>query len=369
MNFNRNNINKLISNIMKLRHFAFAALASVMAFAACEQEVDPVNPDNTPEIYTVKLNCTGEIDVNQVPLTRFTPDENDLYGIQVYYKPVSGNNSYKKYAYGLFDDLTNVTIDLIADYKFKFCVDVVDDGKTKVYSDGIEIEAVNYTGYGYPFKAYNNYEGTRNLSITKVSNEFIYSEDCYFDNLGSSFQVVGSTSQYWNPDGVETYYGEAEIIPTYDGEQLSIFLKRMVFGIKVVADDFLTEGIVSVGFDWSYTPKVYMNSFTLTPDNKSVEKIYTNCHRNYWYPVEELADATEWGYINLSWTKDDGTVLTLKPQQVFFNRLKQTIINVTFYEDTAIEDAQLAVEFEDQLFVEEGQYTYSFGDDQSEYKF
>lgn len=87
---------------MKLRHFFFAALASVMAFAACEQEINPVNPDTNPEVYTVKLACTGELDITQVPLTRtFTPDTNNLYGIQVYYKPVSGSNSYKEYAYGL----------------------------------------------------------------------------------------------------------------------------------------------------------------------------------------------------------------------------------------------------------------------------
>ena len=145
---------------MKLRHFFFAALASVMAFAACEQEINPVNPDTNPEVYTVKLACAGELDITQVPLTRtFTPDANDLYGIQVDYRPASSTGSYKHYAYGLFDDLSNVTIDLIADYSFSIKVDVVDNGKNEVYSDGIEIESVNYTGYGYPFQAYNNYEG------------------------------------------------------------------------------------------------------------------------------------------------------------------------------------------------------------------
>lgn len=352
---------------MKLRHFFFAALASVMAFAACEQEIDPVNPDTKPEVYTVKLACVGEIDVNQVPLTRsFTPDANDLYGIQVYYKPVSGSNSFKKYAYGLFDDLTNVTIDLIADYYFKFEVDVVDNGKTEVYSDGIEIESVNYTGYGYPFQAYNNYEGTRNLSITKVSNEFIYSEDCYFYELGQSFQIPGSTDKYDDIDGVEAYYGSKTLIPTADGETISIPLKRMVYGLKVIAGDFLTEGKVSI---WCTDSYGLSKSITLTPENKTAERIYTYRGRSNWYGYEELADASCGHYLKFKWTKDDGTVLTLNQQLVYFNRLKQTIINLTFYEDTSIEDAQLAVEFEDQVFVEEGQKTYSFGDDQSEYEF
>ncbi len=357
---------------MKLRHFFFAALASVMALAACEQEIDPVNPDTNPEVYTVKLACTGELDITQVPLTRsFTPDTNDLYGIQVYYKPVSGSNSYKKYAYGLFDDLTDVTIDLIADYQFKFCVDVVDDGKTKVYSDGIEIESVNYVGYGYPFQAYNNYEGTNNLSITKVSNGFIYSESSYFTSLGESFQIPGSTSHDWKPEGVDVYYGMTEVVPTYDGEAISISLKRMVYGIKVIADDFLTEGTVSVKYRYNSgsDSSVSIKNFTMDPDNTVVEKTYAYTNRSTWYGYEELSDAGGTCYMEFTWTKDDGTILRLNNQAVKFNRLKQTIINLTFYEDTAIDDAKLAVQFEDQVFVEEGQMTYTFGDNQSEYEF
>lgn len=350
---------------MKLRHFMFAATLSLLTFAACGELSDPVNPDDLPEVYTVKLDCGGELDINQVPLTRFTPDNNDLYGINVYYMPVSGG-TYKHYAYGLFDDLSNATIDLIADYKFKFEVDLIDDGKSKVYSDGIQIEEVNYTGYGYPFQAYNNYDGTKSLTITKISNAFTYSEDCYFYDLGRRFQIPGSTSSYWEPEGVETYYGVAEVVPTADGETVSVFLKRMVYGIKVVAGDFLTEGTVKVSFasrDNHSSP-----SFTLSPDNKVVENIYTTLNRPSWYEKEELEDAYSQRIMNFSWTKDDGTVLKLKEQTVKVNRLKQTIINLTFYEDTTIDGAKLAVQYEDQVFVEEGQEIYSFGDDQSEYE-
>lgn len=349
---------------MKLRHFMFAATLSLLTFAACGELSDPVNPDDLPEVYTVKLDCGGELDINQVPLTRFTPDNNDLYGINVYYMPVSGG-TYKHYAYGLFDDLSNATIDLIADYKFKFEVDLIDDGKSKVYSDGIQIEEVNYTGYGYPFQAYNNYDGTKSLTITKISNAFTYSEDCFFYSLGQRFQIPGSTSSYWEPEGVETYYGVAEVVPTADGETVSVFLKRMVYGIKVVAGDFLTEGTVKVSFASGGNSSP---SFTLSPDNKVVENIYTTLSRPSWYGKEELEDAYSYRYMNFSWTKDDGTVLKLKEQTVKVNRLKQTIINLTFYEDATIDGAKLAVQYEDQVFVEEGQEIYSFGDDQSEYE-
>lgn len=355
---------------MKLRHFFFAALASVMAFAACEQEVDPVNPDNTPEIYTVKLNCTGEIDVNQVPLRAFTPGTNDLYGIQVYYKPDSASSStkYAYYAYGLFDDISNVTIDLIANYKFKICVDLIVDGKNQVYSDGVEIESVNYTGYGYPFQAYNNYEGTRDLSITKVTNDFIYSTDCYFYALGEYIQLPGTTNNRCIPSGVDGYYGKVvDFVPASDTETISIFMKRMVYGLKVIAGDFLTEGKVDVIREYASNSPVYIPDFTLTPDNKEVEVTYLHNYRDEWYDYEELEDAYEYNEITFRWTKDDGTMLSLLPQRIRFNRLKQTIVNVTFYEDPTIEDVNLTVQYEDQVFVEGGSYT--FGDDQSEYEF
>lgn len=348
---------------MKLRHFMFAATLSLLTFAACGELSDPVNPDDLPEVYTVKLDCGGELDINQVPLTRFTPDNNDLYGVNVYYMPVSGG-IYKNYAYGLFDDLSNATIDLIADYKFKFVVNLIDDGKSKVYSDGIQIEEVNYTGYGYPFQAYNNYDGTKSLTITKISNAFTYSEDCYFYDLGRRFQIPGSTSSYCEPEGVDTYYGVAEVVPTVDGETVSVFLKRMVYGIKVVAGDFLTEGTVKVSFASRDNDSP---SFTLSPDNKVVENIYTTLRRPEWYEKEELEDAYSDRIMNFSWTKDDGTVLKLKEQTVKVNRLKQTIINLTFYEDTTIDGAKLGVQYEDQVFVEEGQEVYTFGDDQGEY--
>ena len=58
----------------------------------------------------------------------------------------------------------------------------------------------------------------------------------------------------------------------------------------------------------------------------------------------------------------------VEEQTVKVNRLKQTIINLTFYEDTTIDGTKLAVQYEDQVFVEEGQEIYSFGDDQSEYE-
>lgn len=357
---------------MKLRHFFFAALASVMALAACEQEINPVNPDTNPEVYTVKLACAGELDITQVPLTRFTPDNNDLYGIQVNYCPVSGSNSYKHYAYGLFDDISNVTIDLIADYKFTFTVTLIDDGKHNVYNDGIQIDSVNYVGYGYPFQAYNNYNGKRASSITKVSNEFTYSEDCYFENLGGSFQKPGTTHNDYNAVGVESYYGvKSEFVPTADGETISINLKRMVYGIKVVADDFLSEGTLRVLIsDYGYSSSGrYEGAYNLTPENKVLEKTYSYVNRSSWYGYEELSDAECTAYINLTWTKDDGTVLTLKRQVIYFNRLKQTIVNVTFYEDTSIEDAKLAITYEDEVFVEEGQKIYTFGDNQSEYEF
>lgn len=350
---------------MKIRHFVFAALASVIAFAACEEQPDPVNPDNHHETYTVKLSCGGEIDVTQVPLSRFTPDDNDLYGIQVLYAPVSGG-SYKEYAYGLFDDVSNVEIELLADYKYQFRIDMVDDGKNLIYSDSLLIDTQNYIGYGEPFKAYNGYNASSDLSITKVSNEFTISETLKFaDSYGRELRLKNGSLVY-NPHSMDVYYGLVlDYIPESDGDTISVLMKRMVAGLKVVAGDFLNEGYLEVGHSLGYGN--YHDDFVLTPENKTIERIYVHHKRYDWYKAEldgsyrDPQRHSMW----FKWHKNDSTVLSLKNQSIYLYRLKQTIVTVEFQEDTVAGSGNLSMLYDDEPITVGNEYT--FGDSQDDY--
>lgn len=350
---------------MKLRHSVFAAMASLMTFAACETQTDPVKPDNFPEVYTVKLNCGGELDVTQEPLSRFTPDNNDLYGIQVYYAPISGGN-YKHYAYGLFDDVSDVEIELLSDYKYQFRIDMVDDGKNLIYSDSLLIDTQNYVGYGEPFKAYNGYNASSDLSITKVSNEFTISETHKFDDcLGSEIRLKNGSLVY-NPKDMDVYYGLVmDYIPESDGESVSVLMKRMVAGLKVVAGDFLNEGYLEVGNNLGYMDR--RDDFVLTPEDKVVERTYVHHKRYDWY-LSELTGGTgqpQRHVMWFNWHKNDTTVLKLKSQSIDLYRLKQTIVTVEFKEDTVTGQGTLSMLYDDEPIVPGSSYV--IGDTQDEY--
>ena len=351
---------------MKIKNLMFAAMASMMSLAACEEPVDPILPDELPEIYTVKLNCSGEIDVTQEPLSRFTPDNKDLYAVQVFYKPNSGG-SYKYYAYGLFDDVSDLSVELLADYQYRFAIDMIDDAKDIVYCDSVLIDTNHYLGYGKPFRAYNGYNASSNLSITKLMNELVYSEEYHFDNVGGLYASGASTTSSielkdgktcYDPKGVERYFGlVSDYTPSADGETISIFMKRMAYGLKVVAGDFLKEGTLTVsnrGDDY--------DDFTLTPDNKVYEAIYAYHSPYSWYTSQNPSTARS---LIFTWTKADGTSVSLETQRPIFNRLKQTIINVVFYEDEEAGATKLSLLYDEDPFTEGNSYTY--GDEQDEY--
>lgn len=352
---------------MKFRHFVLAAVATSLAFASCQEKATPEIPVQTQETYTVKLACAGELDITQVPLTRFTPDNKDLYAVQVSYKPNSGG-SYKAYAYGLFDDISNLTVELLADYKYRFAIEMIDDAKDIVYCDSILIDTQHYLGYAEPFIGYNGYNASTNKSITKLMNELVYSENYHFQLVGGLFPDGGSTSSpiklkngsiVTDPKGVDRYFGLVQdYTPSETGEEISVFMKRMAYGLKVVAGDFFTEGKLVVK-----NKGVSSDDFTLTPDNKIYEAVYA-----YYYPCEWYTSQNPYTSrsITITWTKADGTSVSLKTQSPSFHRLKQTIINVEFYDDENAGDTKLKMLYDEDPFTEGNSYTY--GDDQGEYQ-
>ena len=75
---------------------------------------------NDQETYTVSFDLGGEfISTSETPLSRTEVIPKKIYGINVYYKKDSEQN-YQNYAYGLFDNIEDMTISLIGGYKYKF---------------------------------------------------------------------------------------------------------------------------------------------------------------------------------------------------------------------------------------------------------
>lgn len=354
---------------MKFRHLIFAAAVSGMALASCQEKLTPEIPAGEQEVYTVKLACAGELDVTHAPLTK--GENTDLYGIQVYYAPVSGG-SYQHYAYGLFDDVSDISLDLIADYKYKFVIDMIVDGKNVIYSSNMNTpeDEVLLLGYGAPFTFYKQKESSYESTLCPITNELILTHNDaynYFAFLGRSIRLLDG-EVYEFPKGVDVYYGKQEgYVPTEDGATIVINMKRMIYGLKVIAD--VNQGTVKG--DYAYildASSCYRDSFDLTaPSNLVYEATYAYTDRDKWYQYDVQNDAKCNSQIRFRWVKDENTTLRLDTQNIRMIRMKQTIVNVTFYEDESAGSNRVTMVFDD-LEMTENDTQYTFGDDQSEYE-
>lgn len=351
---------------MKAKHLLFALFALALGAASCENDT-PTTPNQEPKKMTIKLRSTGETDAQYNPLTRFTPDDRDLYGIQVWHKPAT-TGSYERYAYGLFDSFEDVEIEVTENYKYIFEVWMVDDGKDKVFCDSILVDQNYYLGYDKPFRGHNKYNGASSESITQLTNEFTYASDRYFNGTNSSdnswmqYFKAKDGKEYTYPEGVDFYYGRVgDYIPTEDGVTLSIYLKRMVFGVKVIVGDYLDNGKITLStLDYKYT---------FTPENRVLEKTYAYMYGpdNNWYTRDDLSDTQQYMSFDFFWKKDDGTTVDWKSFGAYFYRLKQTVFTLDYYgEDEVLGGNMFEIHYEDTP-IEEGYKSYRNGADQDDY--
>ena len=354
---------------MRAKHLLLAAFTLALGAVACENNVEtPATPNEEAKTYTIRLRTNGDVDITHNPLTRFTPDDRDLYGISVYHKPAT-TGSYECYAYGLFDSLDDVELEVVENYSYSITVLLVDDGKDKVYCDSILVDQNYYLGYEEPFRGRNKYNGSSSNSITKLTNEFTYDSDRYFNSatgyingLSQSFKAKdGKTYTY--PEDVDIYYGYVtNYIPTEDNATLSIYVKRMAFGLKVIVGDYLDNGEITLS--------TLGHTYTFTPENKVLEKTYSNMNglgNDNWYSKDDLSQTYKEFSLDFKWTKADKTVVDWKSFKAYLYRLKQTVFTLDYYgEDEVLGTNMFEIHYEDTP-IEEGYRNYSYGSEQDDY--
>lgn len=289
---------------MKAKHLLFALCAVLFGATSCETLNDFIDTPETPsaESYTVSLGFGGEIEVGYEPLR--SAENNDLYGINVYSAPanVEGNPSWTNYAYGLFDDPSNIKIDLLVGYQYKFVATIVKDGKEKVYS---------YNGaYAYPFIANDH---------VAISTSFNYglSLMSFIDYGGTS---IKNPNAIYDRPNTERYYGELEgYIPSNNGKA-TIDMGRTSYGVKVVAQG-QSANVGSLEIQMSDSPLV---TFNLAESNEYFD-IYTFYSvRNAWLK----SDYSEEGSVNINYIREDNTVMPLGSHKVTFVRNTTTVVTV-----------------------------------------
>lgn len=207
-------------------------LLMFLCLVSCNSITDEIEIIENNKEYVVSIGVAGEIlDVTQVPLSKASGD--DLYGIQVYARKTT-NDSYTHYAYGLFDDISDLKITLKDGYMYKFVSTCVIKGKDDIYHSQGENDV--YMHYGLPFRGYLN-------------NTFIYSDSKYLSFLESGDANLNNKYgiDYSHPT-IDRYYGEVQDFEPAGKENVTIEMLRMVFGAKLIVQPF-KEGTLKVSLN------------------------------------------------------------------------------------------------------------------------
>lgn len=312
---------------------ASVAMLLVLSLAtSCETLVDyldlPLTP-NTPteeEYVTVSLGLDlVDLDVTYEPLTR-AEENNDLYGIQVYSAvPTTESRNWQPFAYGLFDNTDNLSINLLKGYEYKFVATMHKDGKEKIYH-------FVHNGYLHPFHVSNSTNAYMQISdvFTYGLGELSGLDDGYtYLNGSDGFET------YYHPN-IERYYGELEgYTPGDKGGKAKIQLKRTSFGAKYIAKGKNTNsGTLEILM--KDAPQLNLN----LAESNQVSDIYTFRYvSDAWLnnSYEEVIPVT------LRLTREDGTAVPLGTHNLTFKRNATTVVNVNM--DDASEAGGVGVEF------------------------
>lgn len=299
-------------------------MAALFTLCSCgSDEVPGETPVEGKEV-TVFLKFNGEITSSESPLTRASG--NDLYGIQVY-------KNGSAYAYGLFDDVDKIKINLHEGNAYKFIVLLVKDGKNLVYC--------NISGYFEPFE--NSYSNS-----LKVTNYFTTSSST---NCTKNFQKGYMVDKDYNsmeyPEA-HFYYGELDnYFPTVNGT-VDIELKHTVFGLRCEVSG-ITDGTVSVSIKNS--TRTFFENTAITEDFVSDEAIFAFYDT---YSAWLYADSyTENLTVSVSWLRGVGVTQDLGSKSIQVKRNTMNVVRIQLGSDDGDAGVGITTEEETDMTEEE----------------
>lgn len=274
----------------------------------CSQ--DETNNNQEDKIITVPVKLNGEISSSESPITRTGTESQDLIGIFV----GKWNGSYyPAFAYGLFDNLDNVTINLKAGAKYCFRCTLIKDAKNKLYK---------YTGSSkttcYPFW------GTLNGTFYHLNEPFTYTTSIN-NNLTNNQVTISSGSNRYCAD-IDRFYGVLDdYSPTVDGV-VNINLKRVSFGLQVKVTG-ITDGTVNFTVKHKDANVTFVSRTGLSSNFESTATMYSMYNvTNAWQYAD--ADYQEPLDVSVTWTRSVGVTENLGTKTVNVKRNSMNIIHI-----------------------------------------
>lgn len=283
-----------------------------------EDELPPKEQTNQ-ETYTISFNLGGEfISTSETPLSRTEVAPKKIYGINVYYKK-DGNTWYDNYAYGLFDNIQDMTISLISGYRYKFECTMIQNDNDIIYHD-------KNGYYGRPFMSGDNYNGDYNANtVTQLTNKFHVSTTTYryldYIKYGTTDVCTESSFVRSNYPKTDRFYGElTDYIPTKGGVA-NIDLKRTAFGLKFIITP-PTDGTLSI---YNYLIESD-SSIKVSADESTLEYSSMYTFKNV-YKCWQTESYSQNFTIELRWARADGSLQTFE-KIITAKRNVLTTINV-----------------------------------------
>lgn len=283
-------MNKIVS--------AFTAFLflSILGMVSCQKAIVD-NLDNVvvnkQHLVSLQVNEEAINIISESPLFKSaksltrTDESKKVYAINIYCKDGITTKNYSKYAYGLFDDPSQIKLLITEGKIYKFECLVVEDNEDKIYSSNGE--------YLMPFK-HGALADEADCFPTKLENKFVLSST---ENL--PFIIYGRTN-ISKDDVAEAprmikQYGVLENYSAEANSSISINTKLMVYGLHFVITP-PEEGTLEL----TYLP---MKTITVKSTDPKYDhaSIYAFNRISSVYNGNEKADIT----LSLIWTLNNGT--------------------------------------------------------------
>lgn len=304
-----------------------------------EDELPPKEQEQTnQETYTISFNLGGEfISTSETPLSRTEVTPKKIYGINVYYKK-DGDTNYQNYAYGLFDNIKDMTISLIGGYKYKFeCSMVQNDADTLYHDDNM------YYAPFYKYKSNYIYRGItleNKFNISTTNTVIIQGLKSGITSIAGKEDEHSDDVSFYPKTG--RFYGElTDYIPTKEGVA-NIDLKRTAFGLKFIVTPPV-DGTLSVSYIWINNGGSINPNIKVSADDNILESssMYTFSQvYECWQAENYTKDLT----IQLKWERANGATQTFE-KVITVKRNVMTTVNINVNGDTT--DSSLGVKEDD----------------------
>lgn len=280
-------------------------ILTVFLLWSCSEEDIPNNNTISGEEYvTAKLTFGGEIlSITEEPMTKAL-DNDDLTGIQIYTVSESGEET--PYAWGLFDDVSNITVKLKKGTEYVFESTTVIDCK-----DIIGFMEVNgEMWYSSPFgKILRN-----KMDITTTE---------YFMGLhGSMVNIFRSDdSESYGFSNIDKFYCR-EHIQINDNSDITLQMNRAAFGLKITSRNLTTGELIVQSENMKdiviKNGEVFDSIFTMPLDYNS------SLSDENWKKDDYSIEKT----LVVIYQNEQGEKEQIASQKIKFTRNKKTVIEV-----------------------------------------